>query len=85
MKSFFEFCQLLKKEQVAPAGVMPGTAPATPAKPVDPSKLIPGTFVKDLQATAKKSGNRNVEAEVKNFIKSMEQKGFQTIDAVKPQ
>jgi hypothetical protein len=82
MKSFFEFCQLLKKEQITPTGVAPV---ATPTKPVDPTKLIPDTFVKDLQTQAKKTGNKNVEAEVKSFILNMQKKGYQSIGSVKAQ
>lgn len=83
MKSFFEFCQMLKKEQtMAPAPA----APAVPAKPViDPTKVIPADFVKKLQATAKGSGNPNVEKKVKDFISGMEKEGFQSIEPVKAQ
>lgn len=82
MKSFFEFCQMLKKEQVAPAT---GAPVAVPPKPVDPAKLIPANFVKDLQTQAKKTGNRNVEAEVKKFVQDMKNKGFQSVGDVAAQ
>lgn len=78
MKSFFEFCQLLKKEQVAAPGV-----PEAPAKPVDPTKLIPQEFISDLEEKAKKTNNPVVKQEIAKLKKNLQSQGIQTVGSVK--